>query len=39
MTDPGQALDDGVTWWDAVKFKAGFLVGFVTAIGLMWMGK
>lgn len=38
MTDPAQALDDSLTWWDREKFKAGFLLGFLSAIFLVWCG-
>ena len=38
MTDPAQALDDGLTWWDREKFKVGFFAGFVSAIFVVWLG-
>lgn len=33
--DPAEALDDTVTWWGREKFWVGYLLGVLTAIGVV----
>lgn len=39
MTDPADALDNTVSWWDDHKFMVGWLIGFLSALMLVWMAK
>jgi len=39
MKNPAEVLDDTMTWWDCEKFKVGYLLGFLSALGLVWLGK
>jgi hypothetical protein len=35
--DPAESLDNALKWWERVAFKRGFLVGFLTALLIVWM--
>lgn len=37
--DPAEAADAALSWWDREKFKVGYLLGFASAILLVWMAK
>lgn len=35
--DPAEAADNALSWWDVHKFQVGYLLGFASAILLLWM--
>ena len=39
MTDPAQALDRWVEWWDETRGIRMFVFGFLSALFLVWLGR